>query len=191
MKPCFCRFLCFLPLLERQYTCEGLAARMFIRCGYVVRYISWIEILIWYQCFTSLPIYLHLCEMARYLLLVHHQISSTLPTPPAPVSLMPWALDVWHIPQFWSEQHRLSWLGAVPARSYRMCMLDVFCAGQGWHSQGRTQQTHSFTASQNITGTLASHQQLSQSLYLTTLDIYNTSLPERADLVQVAATFFF
>ena len=59
-------------------------------------------------------------------------------------------LAVWHVTGIWSEWVRLSRLGPSPARSYRMCMLDV-C------SQGKTQQTHSFTTSQNITGTLPSH----------------------------------
>lgn len=48
------------------------------------------------------------------------------------------------------------WSGSSP-QLQNVCMLDVFSAG--WCSGSRkTQQTQSFTASQNITGTLASHQ---------------------------------
>lgn len=38
---------------------------------------------------------------------------------------------------FRPEWPRLSGLGPAPARSYRICMLDVFGSGQGWHSRCR------------------------------------------------------
>lgn len=118
--------------------------------------------------------------------------TATLPAPTPPVPLMPEALDVWHVTGFWSEWLRLSRLGPAPARSYRMCMLDVFSAGQGWHSQGKTQQTHSFTTSQNITGTLPSHQQPSQSLYLTNLNMYATTAhPSQRELTWCKLQLYF
>lgn len=109
--------------------------------------------------------------------------TATLPAPTVYPSPLPWALAVWHVTEFWSEWVRLSRLGPAPARSYRMCMLDVFSAGQGWRSQGKTQQTHSFTTSQNIISTLPSHQRPSQSFYLTKLNMYTTTVhPSQREL---------
>lgn len=94
------------------------------------------------------------------------QISSWLALPCLHLHLpllLPLALDVWHVTGFWSEWLRLSRLGQTPAHICKMCMQEVFSTGQGRCSQGKIQQTDSFTISQNITSTLASHQRPNRS----------------------------
>lgn len=189
----------FLSLLERRYTHERRAAgrliRLAHRCGYAGWHISWtliknvVSVIIAVDAAFYGGCWIYYLPNIVLIFVWDGQISSWLALPPClhlyPPPPLPRALAVWHATGFRSEWLRLSRLGPAPARSYRMCMLDVFSAGQGWCSQGKIQQTHSFTTSQNITSTLPSHQQPSQSLYLTKLNMYTTTVrPSQRELTR-------
>lgn len=78
---------------------------------------------------------LYLCETPTYLVGWHCHPACTRADRPSAAS-RPWMSGVL-TGFFRPEWPRLSGLGAAPARSYRICMLDVFGSGQGWHSRCR------------------------------------------------------
>lgn len=87
----------------------------------------------------------------------------------------------------WMGQIERAWSGSRP-QLQNVYARRVQC---WWCSQGKTQQTHSFTTSQNITGTLPSHQRPSQSLYLTKPNMYTTTVrPSQRGFGRVAAAYF-
>lgn len=95
---------------------------------------------------------------------------------------------------FWPEWLILSRLGPAPARSYRMCMLDVFHC---WTGVVRPRQNstdslfHHFPEHHRHTSFPSTTQPEPLPHQTKHVHYYCTTLPERADVGQAASCIFF